>query len=77
MVTFDLTDGSGNAVFSSLTIGGCSFETLTLQPYRPYNWSLSGDRKTLTISLSYAVLGALIYSNAPNGTVVYLTAHGE
>lgn len=81
-VVLYLTDdgtSTGNAVFANVYLSSATYFVDSAISYNYSNWTVSGDKKTLTVKVSYPVISALviIYSNAPNGTLVRFTVKGD
>lgn len=74
--TFNLADSAWNAVFTDLTKEWTNFYVNSQTAYAFDQWTLSSDKKTLTVRVSYPSISALVlvYWLAANGTTVYLQA---
>lgn len=79
VVSFDLTDGSGNAVFSNVYKESASFFVDSPISYNFSSYTLAADKKSLSMKISNPILSALviIYANAANGVTVYLQISGD
>jgi len=78
-VTFDLTDITNTALFSTVYKESANFWIDSAVSYNFSNYTLASDKKSLTVKVSNPILSALVivYANAPSGTVVNLTIKGE
>lgn len=80
-VTFNLTDDTGNSVFTNVFAESINLFVLDLaNQYQFGSLSISEDKKTLTASISKLglVLGGIIqFISATDGTTVYLQVKGN
>lgn len=81
-VTFNLTDdgtATGNAIFTNVYQESANFWINSQISFNFSSYTLSGDKKTLTVKVSNPIISALIivYANAANGTVAYLQINGD
>lgn len=74
---FSMVDADGNAIFTAIHSVNIVMNNAS-QVYAT-GWSVSGDMKTLTVTVNQLLLSALvlIYSNPPNGTTVRVEVIGS
>lgn len=79
IVSFSLVDASAAAVFTNVYKESSNFWIDSQISYNFSSWTLSVDKKTLTVKVSNPIIAALVivYANAPNGTTVYLQVRGD
>lgn len=79
-VSFSLADSSNAAIFANVYKESANFWIEdTANQYQFGGYTLSADRKTLTVTVTRIALnlGVIVFTAAANGKVVYLTIKGD
>ena len=79
VVTFNLTDSSGNAILSNVYKETANIWLDNQASFNWSSWTLAADKKSVSVKISQPIVSALviIYANAANGTTVYLSVEGD